>query len=265
MIPVRFHHLKAMAQSPAHCRLAMSGVEDEPTRALKLGTKVHLRILGGELPPSPIVYPGKVRRGKDWELWKADNPGVVCVTESELREIQKEDAKVDAMALSAEKNKKAVELLTTGIREHTLYFDLLGRKCRATPDVFSEEAVTELKTTACAEPQRFGRDITKYGYHAAMAWYKQAIKLAGHREPQEAFIVSIESVRPYPTVVRRMGAGAMDIGARAVRFWFERLLTSEASDYWPGYCESVVDFDLEDEDVPLDFSGIEGGSQEVPF
>jgi hypothetical protein len=51
----------------------------------------------------------------------------------------------------------------------------------------------------------------------------------------------------------RLTARALEQGQRSYRLWFERLLTCEAADAWPAYCESVVDLDVPDEETDLVF------------
>lgn len=274
MLPVRFHHLAAVGRSAAHGKLCLDrdeqGEEDESTQAMALGTAIHRRILGGEPPPPPVVYPGKVRRGKEWERFKAlhsrpdRNERIITATQAEREEA--EEAKVDAMALAIEAKPFAVELLTQGKQEQTLLYDWMGRACRSTPDCFNDARVVELKSTICADPFKFKWDALRRNYPAALAWYKQAVALSGFGQPQEAYIVAVESSPPFPVTVMRLTPQALDIGLRQVRLWFERLIACEASGAWPGYCESVVDFDIEDDEAPpLDFSGLDGGSQEISF
>ena len=45
-LPIRAHHLKAMAQSPMHCRAALLGEESAPTASMDRGTAVHCMVTG---------------------------------------------------------------------------------------------------------------------------------------------------------------------------------------------------------------------------
>jgi hypothetical protein len=41
----------------------------------------------------------------------------------------------------------------------------------------------------------------------------------------------------------------LDEGRRIYRAWFEKLMVCEATNEWPGYVQSVVDFDVMGDDV----------------
>lgn len=265
-VAVRFTHLKAVGRSPAHGLLALRGEQDEQTRAMAFGTKVHVRLLGGEVPTPPLVYPGPARRGKEWEKWRdAQEPGARIVTKTEAEAEEKENAKVDTIALQIERKPFALELLTKDVvQEQTIFYDWMGRRCRATPDARGKH-LAELKTTVDASPQRFMWDAKRRFYPAQVAKYVQACDLAGKGKPEDAWIVAAETAAPFPVTVIRVPAPVLDIGLRQVRLWFERLLACEQTNTWPDYCQTQVDFEMSDDDVPLDFTGIEGGSQEISF
>jgi hypothetical protein len=265
-IPVRFSHLKAYGRSAAHGLLAQLGDDKGQTRAMAFGTKVHVRLLGGELPTPPLVYPGASRRGKEWIKWRDEQePGARIVTQSEADAELAVDGKVDLVATAIERDKFAHELLTKDVvQEETIFYDWMGRKCRATPDARGQH-LTDLKTTVDSGPHRFMWDAKRRSYPSQMALYRQAITLAGLPEPEDTWIVAVESAAPFNVTVLRLPPPVLEIGLRQVRLWFERLLGAEASNSWHGYCQTPIDFEMEDDDIPLDFTGIEGGSQEVGF
>lgn len=265
LVPVRFHHLKAVGRSPSHGRLALQGEEDEPTEAKDLGKALHRRVLLGEPPPPPVIWKGAQRRGKDFERFEADHPGARILTAKMAEREREEGSKVENMAKAIENHPVALELVTTGALEKTLYFNHLGRVCRGTPDAFTPERVVDLKTTRCAAPHEFLRDAKRRFYHAQLAWYLQAVALSGNGQPSDALIVAVESAPPWPVTVFRLTPNALDIGARQVRLWLERLLASEASDDWPGYSEAIVPFDVDDGESFIDTSALEGGSDGVDF
>lgn len=57
-------------------------IEREENDAFDVGTYFHTKVLEpSKLKTECIVYPGKVRRGKDWESFKVKNKGKTIVTE----------------------------------------------------------------------------------------------------------------------------------------------------------------------------------------
>lgn len=250
MKPVRFSHLKHMSRSAAHCRHAMeSGWED--TLAMRVGSGTHALLFD-----QPVaIYPGKVRNGKAWEAFEEENAGRCILNQSE-------HAKAEAIADAIGCNRQAFDLLFGGdvVHEQTIIWDQLGRACSGTPDVRSDRYIVDLKTTKCADPQRFTRDATFRSYHAQLAWYLDGVVASGLGTPSEAYIVAVESTPPHCVTVLRLTDNAIDQGRRQCRVWFERFLSCERDDVWPGYVESVVDFDIETELELTGFDDDEPGS-----
>ncbi len=120
--------------------------------------------------------------------------------------------------------------------------------------------VTELKTCAVGQPDRFAYNALKYGYHAQIAFYMEACRSAGLCDPTDAYIVAVESSAPYVVTTLKLTERAIEHGARLYRIWFERLLSCEKANEWPGYCQSIVALDAPEDDVELIF----GSSGEVP-
>lgn len=238
--PVRFSNLKAMARSAAHYRHAVE-VQREDARHMRLGRALHCLLLGGK----PLaVYPGKVRRGKEWEAFLSARPDHEIILANDLPEVQ-------GMERSVRKNRDAMALLD-GIRETRLEWEFLGRKCAGTPDAH-DESVVELKSAQCSEPRRFARDGLWFGYHAQLAWYRMGIHLAGIGEPRDAYIIAAESSPPHPVTVMKLTARALEQGDKLCRLWMERLIACEQANEWPGYVQGIVDFDVPDDEIELKF------------
>ncbi len=243
MEPVRFHHLRTIgAKSPAHLRALLDGDEREQTRPMEKGTATHALLLGGR---RVIAYPGAVRRGQEWAAFEAANADAEIITKSDYEAAAR-------MAESVSNNADAMRALS-GVREKSIQWSFLGRTCRSTPDSYALELVGELKTCRDSDPARFARYALRMGYHAQCAWYRQAVLESGKGQPREVFIVAVESSAPYPVTVLRLTDRALDMGQRLVRLWFERLLSCEQSGQWPGYVQSIVDFDIPDDDFELTF------------
>ena len=246
--PLRFSHLKWMAESPAHYRHAV----DTPwpsTAAQSLGTAVHRLMEGRPLP----VYPGAVRRGKEWEAWKLEH-GAESVT-------AEEDRTARAMVASIHRHPVASTLVGVGVHERRIDWTFGGRAASSTPDLYRIQPcggfVVDLKTCRSAKPDLFLRDVRRYHYHAQLAFYRQAIGAVEDVDPStlQAYIVAVESRAPYPVTVVRMTSRALLDGLASCYLWLERLRICEAADDWPGYSDHIaIDFDTaDDDDVMLTF------------
>lgn len=240
MDPVRFSHLKWMARSPQH----YLGATVERTGAIQIGSAVHSLLLGG---PSVVAYPGKVRRGKAWDAFRSANAGAVFLSRAEL-------GKAEAMAESVRANRQAMSVLD-GVHEHPIDWRYLGRACRSTLDVLGldGEYITELKTGATSDPVRFSWQSMRMHYDAQLAFYDEAVRASGLGTPRAHYVVAVESSPPYVVTTFRLTDRALERGRRSFRLWFERLLLCEAENAWPGYCESIVDLDVPDDEPDLVF------------
>lgn len=242
--PIRFHHLKAYGRSAAHGKLSRAGAEFVSGPSIEKGGGTHHVLFGTK---KVIAYPGAVRRGKEWEDFQARNADAMILTKSDYE-------KVSRMAEAVANTRLAMEVLG-GVHEHTLLFKFMGRDCRATPDARTDGYVTELKTCATSQPERFTWQGLRLAYHAQLAWYQDALDLAGMARPTEAFIVAVESSAPYPVTVMPLTDRALDKGRGLWRSWMERLIGCEESGSWPGYCQALVPFDVPEDDLELSFAG----------
>ncbi len=247
--PIRLSRLKRFAKSAAHFAYGT-----EPTGShLDIGSAAHSMILGGV---RVVSFPGKVRNGKAWEQFQADNKGALILNRSE-------HAAASGMAKAIQSNTDAMYLLD-GEREKTIQWRNHGRLCRGTPDVRGNGFVTELKTGETSDPRQFAWKVVRFAYHAQLAWYSDGALLSGLDEPSAHYIVAVEAKPPHVVTVFRMTPKSIEQGRRLVRTWFEQLLNCEKTNEWPGYVQSVVDLDLPEEDLEIMEASI-GTSEEVPF
>ncbi len=243
--PIHFRHLVATGLSAQHGRFSLDGGEDDETTAMERGTAVHAMIFGTR---KVIGYhAGKNRSGKTWEAFEAEHAGIEILT-------AKEFDKASRMAEAVRANPLAMDVLFSNgaVHEQRFPWQFMGHDCEGTPDVRAPAYVAELKTSVSAQPDRFRWQVLRMHYHAALAWYMQGVALSGLGQPQAAYIVAVESSPPHPVTVHRLTPRTLDLGARLVRLWMERLIGCEAAGEWPGYAQSILELDLE-EDVPLIF------------
>lgn len=239
----RFHNLKAMGQSPQHCR-ASFGDGRPDTLATRLGSGTHAMLFG--LPH--IMWTGKVRNGKIWDAFKTEHADKAIMNRKEWK-------RSEGMAKAIRSHALASRLLfgPGTIREQTIEWEQKGRSRRSTPDVRGLHHLTELKTTRCAEPVRFNRDATFRCYHAQLADQAAAIKFETGKAPREAYIVAIESVYPYPITVLQLTERALEKGAALCASWLERLVSCETTRIWPPYSTRIEMFDVPDLDFEMNF------------
>lgn len=250
--PIRFSALKRMARSPMHYAYGMER-EQSPTSAMMKGSAVHSIIASNK---RVIAYAeGKQRRGAEYEAFKAQNPDALILTSKEY------DTSA-GMVEAVRNHSEAMELLT-GAGSHieeTILFDYCGRAARSTPDTWKISAgrghVVELKTTQTSEPDMLMRHCARLHYHAQLAFHAEALKTAHGAHTVDAYLVAVEATAPHPVTILCLSATTLDIGARCVRLWFERLLECERSNVWPPYVQSPVEWNIE-EDPELTFGSEE--------
>ena len=245
-LPVRFSHLRAYGRSAMHGHYART-TEWKPTAPMLLGTAVHKLALN---IGAVIAYPGKVRRGSEWEAFRDSHADSQILTAAEF-------AKATAMAEMLAECDIAREIMN-GIAEETILFDWYGRKCRATPDVRGKGFVTDLKTCQTSDPEKFVWSSLRFAYHAQMRMQCEAAKV------DIAYIVAIESTEPYPVTVFRVTDEALAEGEKSLSLWMERLITCEASNSYPPYSQSILPLDVPRNDE-LDYSGTDSDDDVPPL
>jgi hypothetical protein len=248
-VPVRFSRLKAMARSAMHYHAACQWDDDE-TLAKRIGSGVHALVFGQPL----VVWPQR-RQGNAWKAFEAANAHRIILNETE-------HAQALAVANAIRRHPIAAPLLFDNTAlERRLSWKIAGRDCQGTPDAFNSRRVVDLKTARTTEPDRFTRQAMWMSYHAQLAWYQDGIELAGKDRPEECYIVAVESAVPYPVTVFRLTGRALEQGRRLNRLWWERLMVCEATNAWPPYAQSVIDFDVPDGDA----DGLIIDGEEVDF
>lgn len=246
-LPVRFSNLKRFAQSPLHYLDAVTRDTDE-TLSMRLGSGAHALILG-----KPVVTFDGVRneKSKAWQEFQAEHAGKVILNRRETDE-------ASGIASAITGHRLAMRAIEGCTLEQTLQWSVGGVDARGTPDAFNHALLVELKTTRSSDPRWFIRDAIRRHYHAQLAWYQDGIDRAGLPKPPELCIIAVESVRPHPVVVYRLSERAVEMGRRLCKLWLEQYLACAQSGSWPGYTESLLELDVDDDtDLQLVVDGEE--------
>jgi len=245
MSALHWSKLRFMRQSPAHYH-HFSRVPFTMTPAMRLGWLAHAVILGTDEPP--VVWEGH-RRGKDWTAFKEQHDPDRIVTASEM-------ATAEAIAVAVLDNEEAAAVLEDGDRERSMEWEFAGRACAGRMDV-AGRGLTELKITD-SDPAKFPWHARKMAWHGQMAWYGEGARLAYGVEFDRYSVVAVEPKPPHAVCVYDLSERTVEEGTRLWRSLFDQLLVCESSDAWPGYSQTILPWDVpEDDDVTLIIGGRE--------
>ena len=256
---VHFSDLKKFARSAAHYKHSCE-TRTEPTRAMRIGTAIHHRVLGERSDRPLEVFPGDARRGKAWEEFAAARTMTEILTQPEW-----DDSRAPAEAVLAD---PVARTLLDGARfEVPLSWTENGMPMSTGGiDVVGPGYLAEIKSTANAEPEHFMRHAIKMLYHAQLAHYRMGM-LSGtatdgafdyHKNEYgrtergleirpakiDLYIIAVEVDAPYCVTVLTLSPEVIEAGERCVRAWLERLKVCADSDCWPGYAQSAVTWEL---------------------
>lgn len=218
-----------MGKSPAHYLDAIQSPKPSSS-SMGLGRLVHALAFG---TPRVVQYDG-IRRGKAWQEFAGANEGAEIASPKEFALAKK--------LLSAIYASDDASRLMLGAHEVEIAWTHNGRACLSHIDTLGEGWLSELKTCRSVREELFSRDCRVYGYHAQVAFYFDALAAAG-QPVDHAYIVAVESARPYLVQVFEIGPKALEAGRACYRSWLERLLVCEATNDWPGYRDGIVSLD----------------------
>lgn len=246
-LPLRHSALKRLGQSPAHYHAALTA-PDAQSRAMEIGNAAdrmilqHVTALTSDRQPAQrvLAYPGKVRRGKEWDAFRLAHADALIVT-------QAEHAVALGMVTALQAHPEALRLLT-GDTQRTRVATYAGRLCRATPDCLPDPlTLVDLKTGETSDPRRFPWKVRQFCYHGQIAWYQDILEAAGEPRPTQCYIVAVESKPPHVVTIFRLTEHLLDLGRRQNHAWLETLRACEEANTWPGYTIAPVDLDLAEE------------------
>lgn len=229
-------------------KLALSGrqyihacnTEIEPTRAMLIGTMVHLLVLGPRKGGKPIVFFGGERRqGKAWDEFSAANSHAEILTKPEWSEAKAiaEALMNDPMAIARLEGARFEVPIKW--EENGLIFSTSGIDI-----ITANGAAGDLKTTSTTFPEAWTRHAFKMLYPQQMAFYRRGLAANGIECPAGLFLLGVETNAPYEVVDLELTEAMIDHADRSVSLWIEKLRVYKDSNQWPGYAQSPVPFDL---------------------
>lgn len=225
--------LKKARVSPLHFHVN-AGYESKP---LALGTLGHLLTLEPEKADGTCaVWDGKVKRGKAWDAFEAENAGRLIITATEF------DAAM-GMAEAVRNHPLAAGYLRSGMAEATLLWESGSRACKGRVDWLDQDLIVGLKTGAEIGPREFGRAVVRYGYDLQWAFYADGYEAITGRRP-EMVEIAVESKAPFDVIVYRVPDSVLARGRAEYWRLLDLVSQCEASGEWPGQCSTEVDVEL---------------------
>lgn len=259
--PLRFHHLKAMGRSAAHCYESFQADGDD-SLAKRLGSGVHALLLGQPVKlwnqpsdaslkrrekakaagePLPPITPAP-RSGKEWDKFEREAAGATVLIKTEYDEAVR-------IATAIRNNPEAAAWLTEpgAAFEQSIQWSQSGRSRQSTPDIRAPYRVTEVKTTRSAAPHQFRWDVKRFCYHAQLVDQANAIEAKFGVRPRELCIIAVEKVRPYVVQTYRLTERDKELGAQILGSWFAAYQVAEQSNAWDGYAYGTLDLEVPDD------------------
>lgn len=244
--PLHWSDLSKMQKSPAHYRHHMDSKgkpgHGEATAAMRFGSLVNDRLLGTTAYGTEfVVWEGGRRQGKAWDAFSEEHAGqeIVTVDESSM---------ADAASAAVRFHPVAGPLIQSGAIEKRINWEFNGRACSGTPDVLGPTALVDLKVTGDANPDRFMWHAIRMGWFGQLGWYRDGAIRSGLPDPKRCHIIAVEAKPPHVVTVFDLTDAAIEFGRCQWRALFERLMTCEASNQWPGYCATSTALDAPDTD-----------------
>lgn len=244
-VPLRFHNLKAMGRSAAHCFESFQS-DGESTLAQRLGAGGHAVLMGQ--PVAVFDMPAKKgkgkapRNGEQWETFRAEHAGKTILS-------RKEHDIAVRMATAIRNNPEAQAWLDApGVAyEQTILWSQGGIERRSTPDLRCPRRITEVKTTRSAAPGQFRWDVKRFCYHAQLVDQRNAARAKFGKAPEELCIIAVEKTRPYVTQTYRLTPRDIELGEQILGAWFNAYRVALDSDAWGGYADGTIDLDVPDD------------------
>jgi len=229
---VNWSRLKVIGTSPLLYRYRLDHPRPD-TPALHIGRAIHAAVLEpDDFDSMYAVYEGKVRRGKAWDAFCEANADREILRAADLE-------MVESVRDAVFGNHAAWPMLCNPAAqtETSLYWEEDGRAMKARADLLIDNGddvlVVDLKTTRDVDPDAFGRDAARYGYHGQLAHYCAGAQ-AVYGKPARAAILAVEKDAPHDVGLFYLDDLALEAGRAMRADLLARLAECERTGNWPG-------------------------------
>jgi len=225
--------LKTLAtKTPAHW--LYDSTHPKTSDAFTLGTAAHSLILEADTSQFEVVD------AANWLTKDAKTAKAEALTAGRVPLLTKEFEQVKAMRDAVMAHPLAKTALTGHKAEYSAFWQHeSGTMLKTRPDAMHDggplgNLIVDLKTTASADPNEFGRTAHQFGYHIQQAHYQAGLK-AVTGEDFDFLFVLVEKQAPYLVSVVELDAEDVARGAELAERGIRIYNQCQASGKWPGY------------------------------
>lgn len=146
-------------------------------------------------------------------------------------------AEVEVAKAEVERHPVASGFISGGLVEKSIYWVDEDTKilCKARPDMWFDDAVIDLKTTAVAEKEKYKKSVFAYDYHIQAAMMLDGIKAVKGVAPASFIHVVVENKAPYPVMVYMLSEETIELGRQEYKRYLEVYAECMAKNNWPSY------------------------------
>jgi len=161
-------------------------------------------------------------------LDKADGKQIIC--EDALMELQ-------AMGESIESHVEAKALISDAEYEKSLFWTDpdTGILCKVRPDIWHNNFICDLKTTASGSFRDFQKSVYTYSYHIQAGMIQEALKHVLGVEMDNFIFVAVEKEAPYAVAVYRLDPLAVGLGVTKFKNILLGIKECQETNNWPSY------------------------------
>lgn len=218
--------LDLIARSPAHFRFA---APREPSRAMEIGTAIHMAVL------EPTLYANHYVIVSAADRRAAAYKQAVEAVGSDRVLLQSEADDVNAMQQSIWANPHAAAFLRDARTELSVFTvdPVTGVKVKARFDAMNGGRSLDLKKTKDARPAEFAKSVANYRYMVQAAFYSDVWKWETGEELTAFGFLAVEQESPNANAIYVLDDDALEYGRRLYRRDLDAYARCKESDQWP--------------------------------
>lgn len=232
---------EALKSPRSFYRKFVMGERESPSKAMQLGSIVHLAILEPDkfrfrfkMQPDFGNMRTNVAKEKR-DAWLKDQPqDAVILDEGDYGRVMK---MIDSVL--GYNSGMIPRMLAGSIYEKSgLFRDKeTGLACRIRPDILKSDLslMPDFKTSRSADKDYFSRAIWNYGYATQLQFYAHGIEQIHGKRPDQSCFIVVESQEPFDTCIFEMDEAMKSRGDIEVRHGLNLISRCLKDGQWPGY------------------------------